>query len=430
MRKVIYLLILFITASLYSQTFLWEEQNSGTSTPLNSVSAYNNNYVWICGDDDLVLRTTNGGLNWADVSGNIFTGIDMVSILAINENTAIALGYCGTSCIWKTTNGGLNWIEPLVLQGNGHFRSVKNKSSNPNECFIVGDPVAGRWSLWKSTDAGTTWDSAGICLMQMGSGTGFDNCLSVIESKVWFSTYTSGNSLMYYSSNFGANWTYYNIPEPCITAIWVNNFGNDAEQLAGGINLKYSTNSGTNWSSLLAPGAGGFNGFTTYGQITGNDNYNGGMFYIRYDPKIYWSSSNLQNFNAIHTAPAGPYKCISKSVPNIWAVRHNGGISRCVVYVGVQNVSSEIPAYYKLYQNYPNPFNPVTTIEYSIHDDGNVELKVFNVLGETIEVPVNQFQRAGTYKIAFDGKNLPSGVYTYRISSGSYTETKKMILVK
>ena len=88
------------------------------------------------------------------------------------------------------------------------------------------------------------------------------------------------------------------------------------------------------------------------------------------------------------------------------------------------------PVTFNLYQNVPNPFNPVTYIEYSIPAAGNVELVVYNSLGEEITKLVNGEVNAGYHKVAFDGSNLGSGIYFYRISANGFTEMKKMVLMK
>ena len=88
------------------------------------------------------------------------------------------------------------------------------------------------------------------------------------------------------------------------------------------------------------------------------------------------------------------------------------------------------PVTFNLSQNVPNPFNPVTYIEYSIPAAGNVELVVYNSLGEEITKLVNGGVNAGYHKVAFDGSNLGSGIYFYRISANGFTEMKKMVLMK
>ncbi len=89
-----------------------------------------------------------------------------------------------------------------------------------------------------------------------------------------------------------------------------------------------------------------------------------------------------------------------------------------------------IPAKYSLSQNYPNPFNPETVIGYQIPAAGFVSLKVYDVLGREVAVLVNGEKSPGSYKIKFDGRNLSSGVYFYRIQTDKFVQSKKMLLVK
>ena len=90
-----------------------------------------------------------------------------------------------------------------------------------------------------------------------------------------------------------------------------------------------------------------------------------------------------------------------------------------------------LPADIKLFQNYPNPFNPKTIINYELRSPGFVTLKVYNIKGEEIAVPVNEKQNAGKYEIGFDGSDLPSGIYFYSLYAGTeIIDTKRMILLK
>ena len=93
---------------------------------------------------------------------------------------------------------------------------------------------------------------------------------------------------------------------------------------------------------------------------------------------------------------------------------------------------------FSLSQNYPNPFNPVTRINYTVPQaisdqlstQQNVVLKVFDILGREAATLVNETKQAGTYEVIFDANNLSSGIYYYQITSGSYTDTKKMVVLK
>jgi len=88
------------------------------------------------------------------------------------------------------------------------------------------------------------------------------------------------------------------------------------------------------------------------------------------------------------------------------------------------------PVEFNLSQNYPNPFNPSTTINFSLPVTGYVQLIVYDVLGNEVAILINEEKSAGRYKVNWDAKNNPSGVYTYRIEAGEYTEVKKMVLLK
>ncbi len=85
---------------------------------------------------------------------------------------------------------------------------------------------------------------------------------------------------------------------------------------------------------------------------------------------------------------------------------------------------------FKLEQNYPNPFNPSTKIEFSIPAQSQVELKVFNILGQEVSTLVNESLKAGNHVVTFDASRLATGVYLYRIKAGSFVSTKKMLLLK
>lgn len=89
-----------------------------------------------------------------------------------------------------------------------------------------------------------------------------------------------------------------------------------------------------------------------------------------------------------------------------------------------------LPANYSLEQNFPNPFNPATTIRYSIPAENKVSINVYNILGQKIKELVNETKQAGIFKAEFDGTGLPSGIYIYQLRSGSFIETKKLILLK
>jgi hypothetical protein len=83
-----------------------------------------------------------------------------------------------------------------------------------------------------------------------------------------------------------------------------------------------------------------------------------------------------------------------------------------------------------LSNNYPNPFNPTTHIEYALPKEDKVTLKIYNVIGQEVATLKNEIQKAGFYRVAFDGSKLSSGVYFYRLQTSAFNQVKKMLLVK
>lgn len=96
----------------------------------------------------------------------------------------------------------------------------------------------------------------------------------------------------------------------------------------------------------------------------------------------------------------------------------------------VEAVDNGIPTDYYLSQNYPNPFNPITTIKFGLPEDTQVELVVYNIIGQKVATLVNQYMRAGHYVVQFDGSNYASGTYFYILKAGSKVLKNKMLLIK
>jgi hypothetical protein len=98
--------------------------------------------------------------------------------------------------------------------------------------------------------------------------------------------------------------------------------------------------------------------------------------------------------------------------------------------VGVEESGVEIPTEFALNQNYPNPFNPSTIISYALPKQGLVTLSIYNILGQKVATLVNEEQSEGNYQFNFDASNLSTGTYIYQIKSGSFVQSKKMLLIK
>jgi len=446
MKTTTILLVIILITNLYPQGG-WIEQSSGVTVQLTSVSClgiYDIN-AWICGYSGTVLRTTNRGVNWLNVSGNgIPATVSLTNIIGFDANTALTTGNISSNTyVYRTTNGGSNWVQ-VFFQAGGFINAIGLISNN--HFFMEGNPVGGRWSLWKSTNLGANWDSTGLYLPQAGNETGWNNAMfCYYGDKIWIGTNNTG---LYYSSNRGSNW----VIQPTFPEI--NSFALYFKQMSldgylGGATMLFTSNGGLNWSPKSAPGTGNFGG------ITGHSYFGDHTYYVRSDNKIYYNS-NGGNFTIDYTAPTGNYRHVSGSLVYgpFWAIRDNGGITFHDYFGGINRIGSEIPGEFSLHQNYPNPFNPATKIKFDVasvsrfRGNDNIVLKIFDIMGREIAVLINEQLQPGTYEVEWDGSNYTSGVYFINMRtdafyeptgsknrgsaslSTGYSETKKMVLIK
>ena len=103
---------------------------------------------------------------------------------------------------------------------------------------------------------------------------------------------------------------------------------------------------------------------------------------------------------------------------------------RSSIVTDINEKGVNVPLSYELAQNFPNPFNPTTTIKYTILNETIVKLTVHDILGRQIQVLVNEKQKPGNYSVMFNAKILTTGVYFYKLETGTFTSTKKMIVLK
>ena len=133
--------------------------------------------------------------------------------------------------------------------------------------------------------------------------------------------------------------------------------------------------------------------------------------------------------------PASPFRdaCFPPSFPpesnDIGAC---GGPGACawLPITSVDHKSLGVPGEYLLSQNYPNPFNPSTTIKYGLPCRAHVVLTVYNTLGQQVAVLVDEIREAGYHELVFKNPGLASGVYLYRLQTGDFVSTKKLLILK
>lgn len=419
-----FLLFSFIFLFLQSIKAQWIEQYSGDTVNFKSVSAVDNNIAWISGDVQRVYRTTNGGTNWVRRSSNgIPYPLSLSNVFGVDENVALVAGTFNgdRTFVFRTSNGGASWVQ-VFSQQNGFINSIW--MNNGLEGFMQGDPVDGRWSLWRTSNGGITWDSTGVYLPSNGDEYGYVNTMYITSENqnksIWFGT---DNFRVYHSSNYGSSWNIQATPNcQYIQALWFNDISNG---MIGGSGIYSTSNGGLNWNFTS-------NMISTSG-ITGEGNK---WWNIQsYGSNIYFSSNNGVNW--VTQFQDTSIQFVDITIPrahtkqyNVWAVGNPGKIFKFNSTVGIiQNNIAELEGYY-LSQNYPNPFNPSTSISYRVPKNAFVKIELSDILGKIVSIILNEFKIAGSYTIDLDGSKLKSGIYFYKIESLNFTQVKKMVVIK
>lgn len=433
--------ILLSNLYIYSQQFTWMERTSPVTSSLNSVDGIGwsgANVFWMCGNNGVILKTTNYGATIINQTGNgIPVNVTLITVAVFDTSIAVTAGFRNdTAFVYRTANGGGSW-SLIMTQPGGYINSVSRRLENFNSVtpfgFMAGNPVGGRWSLWRTTNSGATWDSTGRYLPRAASESGYPGSLAYIDSSVWIGT---NNARVYRSLNNGLSWTAQAVsgetgPSALLMRHWYSSYYNGT---FGGSQTKQSTtNSGQNWTNepytLLGTG-----------RISAMVGHDGGVldytyideWYLRNDNKVYHNMSG--NWHVQYSAPAGNFIDISEANAGTYflAVRDNGGISYCAcqIWGAVSNTGGVVPDEFTLKQNYPNPFNPATTISFSLPKQSAVSLKIYNAIGAEVETIVNEELNRGNYEITWDASKHSSGIYYSRLSAGDFSETRKMILVK
>ncbi len=232
--------------------------------------------------------------------------------------------------------------------------------------------------------------------------------LAIDPSKINFVGLKGGLPII---GNWGGNWTVADTADSTVTnpkTMWV--LHDDG--------LNGDTKAGDNiWSIVINFPAGTPSGLVEYKygcDYPGVDTVNGGSSYL----------DNEMGFGVNH-------QIVLQSSQTTMVIKNEFGTKDSVSeFTSVQKENNLMPNAYKLSQNYPNPFNPSTVINYSIPKSQLVTLKVYNILGQEVATLVNNVQSAGNYKVTFDASRLSSGIYFYSLTTGNFTASKKMILMK
>jgi len=431
MKKILTILFSFFSlCSLYSQSG-WVQQYFGPNRGINSIFFIDENTGWAAyyGTNGFssfghIARTSNGGGNWNSVLG---LNAEIKDIKFANSQTGwvLANGYVDTGIIfrsiYKSTNSGLNYTLQYVDSLNPYFISLSVIDHNNVVC------LKNNGTIIKTSNGGSTWSSTELNNVSLD--------MQFIGQTGWI---LGGFNRIYKSTNSGANWTH--------VAQYIGSFPSNFQFInlnTGYIadeNLYKSTNGGINWSLISPVGITAKDVFFA-NELTGW--VSGAYGIIRYTSNggLNWFTQNMPNnyssitFNSIQFINSNTGWCSGFGTlvyPDLLGAivkTTNGGVT------SLNPISSQTPQHFSLSQNYPNPFNPVTKIKFDLPASVEttrrvVSLIIHDILGREVAVLVNEQLRPGSYEVDWDALAFPSGVYFYTITSGSFKETRKMVLLK
>ena len=413
MRK-IFLIILIYHCTINAVQAQWIQQNSGTNQNLYDIEFINDKTGWAVGDAGVVIKTTNGGMNWINVpnpSGN-YGGL-MWSICPIDSEFIYAVA--GYDFIMKSTNGGVNWN---VLSGRlGSISAFKGLY------FLNRDTgwFLGTNKVFRTYDGGNTLDS-----FYAPWFTNFDIYFKDINNGIF-----CGSGRVFKSSDGGMNWIDTEVPVGGMfyefSKLAVS--GDNVWVVGSSSPVFKSTDFCETWE-IATPGQqiGGIgihfiNPNTGYiGRSLNNliKSTNGG--YNWYQQRTDSTSFAFISSIAFANDTVGWYSC---GVGKIFKTITSGQWLTKVI-----SFSYQTPDKFSLSQNYPNPFNSSTNIEFEILQVDNYRLDIYNLLGQKVDELFDKRITSGKYRINYDANRLSSGIYIYRISSDRLTINKKFILIK
>jgi photosystem II stability/assembly factor-like uncharacterized protein len=342
-------------------------------------------HCWVNGGaGNLLISTTNGGDKWDSTDISNYT---LRSIFFFDEKKGIAFNEIRP---WFTSDGGKSWEagdSSHVRMGLLEFVDSKKGWM----CSSLSPVATDAGSISYTIDGGKTW-------MYQDSLTAILLGIDFADSLVGYAVGTNGKfstGFIYSTINGGNEWTH----KQFLGSGPMLDVGFLTSQIGWTIGesgkIWQTTDGGNNWNI----------------QNTNTDATLGKITVLRKEKAAYVFGGAGYNYSMYTT----PFVLLYADLNNI---------------SDVIEISNKIPLKYNLSQNHPNPFNPTTLINYQLPITGHVILKIYDMLGKEVAKLVDEEKIAGDYKVTFNGTNLSSGVYFYRLTTGYFSQTKKMLLLK
>ena len=428
MKKLLIVIVSFfvfvIAQTGYTQISV---HNVPGASSLSCASSVDEETVCVGGAEG-IWRSTNAGVTW----NKTYDGI-AVGQMEFLEGSLVGYALSGNTdtlnniSVLKTVDGGLNWIMCYTTPHLVVFMHLYVKSANEVFANFNGSPYGSDAQLYHSVDGGLTWSVVFQTHIYAFTGVTGDDQGNV---------FASGS--MYWSSADLITWQHHE-NMPVVYAFTNTEFANNRLYVGGDTHINnnfyprvsFTTNHGDNWTNYTFPDSGQCWNLTFAPNGTGYTHGTvRGMFYSW----VAMTTDAGNTWERIYGTPSLDIKNICASSTYMYAVGigPSGGIvvRYRTTLTGTPDPKGNLPKQFELQQNYPNPFNPETTIKYRVPEKASVELSIFDSIGRHLKTINEGVKNPGSYNVRFNGANLSSGIYFYKIQAGGFSETKKMMLIK
>lgn len=377
------------------------------SSTVNDLFFIDNSKGWICTESGKIYQTINNGNSWEEQFFNN-NNQPFKSIFFINENTGWVSSANGI--VYVTTNSGVSWL-----------KQITGINTSLNDIIMISNQV------------GFAVGSGGKILKTVNSGGTF---------KSFTQTFTRNDINKPIQPNLLTSDTIHideNISEENISVEDINITIDTVLNTIDSNLIFIITHKGISDTIIYKVGNDGNDFIGTVLDDSENKPIELGRapFTDRYRPSRPLSQLNNLSLsgdwviNIYHQGNGMNLDPLRTGVIKAWGMVVTYKVAVPQLITGVGQTPAPVPAKFTLYQNYPNPFNPNTNIKFDISKSTNVTIKVYNILGVLINtLMMDEKLNAGIYEVGFDGSNLASGIYFYKLETSEFSQTKKMVLVK
>ncbi len=395
----------------------------------NNIKFENVTTATLVGQDGLIMRTEDGGNNWATLTTGVTNNLKSNDFFEFTKGevtvrTHLAVGENGV--ILKSVDNGSTW----EIKTSNTIENLNDVAIySPTMVYACGN----NGTLLYSEDMGDTWLTIATETTENLNHIAYINdiAINVIQVKMIM---TGSNGTVLLSHDYGTTW----VPGTSGVTEQLNaafSLGNNYFYAVGnnGTLIK-SDDGGYTWSVLTTTMIDNINDIKFLGDFsTGIASCDNGAILRTTDAGLTWevvTTPSTSDLFAVNFSGTDLGITVGENGTELYSV--DGGATW--ISKETDKLASVINNDIKLLQNYPNPFNPSTMINYELPFNASVSVKIYDMLGKEVRTLVNGYQNSGTYSVSFNASNLSSGIYFYVLrastGNGEMTKTMRMILTK